>query len=688
MKYINYALIIAVALSFTTQSIEAKMSKEAHNLYQQACALEYKRNYTQAIEIMQKAIEINGDDAMLYTKIAGLYAERGDYNSALEAYNKALKIQPNDAFIYISVGGLYQNMQDYKAAFEAYNKAMTIFPSYKYNYLNMANVKYISKDYKKAIEYYDSFLAAYPEHIEANENLANSYLAIDKSEKACEIYARLLKNNAENFKDYFRYGIALFNTKKYEEAIPMLKQAIENDPSNTLAWADLALCYQNTGENEFALASFKKTFDLNPNLTALKFDYANLLGNMGLNEDAVIAYKEYTEAFPDDANAFKNLGLVYKALNKNELALLNLEKSYLKDPANTETQKLLARYYHEEKDFQKALKYYDLVLQHSPEDFDAKANKALVLHAQKNFPTAIDMYKDLLLVKENGRISKNLVSAQIAYGYYLLDRLDYSQATLYFKDALREAPEEASAYFGLAEASRHMGLNELALENYAIAIEKEPDNTTYYNALNDFKATIDPKEDEEVTEAEEVEQTQTTPSEQNEEVKKEAEENTDSTEEAPANLGYEGLIQKGYDFYQKGQYNEAIDFYSKAIILKPDDAVTMLKIGNIHNLLGNTEKATLFYEHATESNQEYADAWFNLGLTYAHAKRHKDCIKCFEKVIKLTPNYPYSYYALGLAYEAMGDNFNAIENYTLYKGFEADEKMLETIEAKIKALEN
>ena len=680
MKSINYALIIAVALSFTTQSIEAKMSKEAHNLYQQACSFEYKRNYNQAIEIMLKAIEINGDDAMLYTKIAGLYAERGDYNSALEAYNKALKIQPNDAFIYISVGSLYQNMQDYKAAFEAYSKAMTIFPSYKYNYLNMANVKYISKDYKSAIDYYDSFLAAYPEHLEANENMANSYLALEKSEKACEIYAKLYKNNPENFKDYFRYGIALFNTKKYEEAIPMLKKAIELDESNTLAWADLALCYQNIGENEFALASFKKTFDLNPNLTALKFDYANLLGNMGMNEDAVIAYKEYTEVFPDDANAFKNLGLVYRALEKRDLALLSLEKSYLKDPSNIETQKLLARYYHEEKDFSKALKFYDLVLQNAPSDFDARANKALVLHAQKNFPAAIDMYKDLLLVKGNDRISKNLVSAQIAYGYYLLDRLDYSQATLYFKDALRESPEEASAYFGLAEASKHMGLNELALENYTLAIEKEPDNTTYYNALNEFKSSLEPKLEENLEEA-----TETT-----EEVvaQEEQTENNEETIATPASLNYEGLIQKGYDLYQKGKYNEAVEFYSKAIILKPDDSITMLKIGNIYNLLGNTEKATLFYEHATEANQEYADAWFNLGLTYAHAKRHKDCIKCFDKVIKLTPNYPYSYYALGMAYEAIGDNFNAIENYTLYKGFETDEKMLEAVESKIKSLEN
>lgn len=678
MKYVNYALVIAIMLASPTLQVEAKMTKEAHSLYQQACSFEYKRNYQQAIDIMKKALEINGDDAMLYTKIAGLYAEIGDTNSALEAYNKALKIQPNDAFIYISIGGLYQNLQNYKAAFEAYSKATEIFPSYKYNYLNLGNVKYFSKDFKSAIEYYDSFLAAYPEHLEANENLANSYMAVGDDKRACEVYNKLYENHRENFKDYFRYGVALFNTKKYDSAIPMLQKAIELDESNTIAWADLALSYQNLGENDFSLAAFNKTFELNPNLAGLKFDYANLLGNMERYEDAITAYKQYVEAFPEDANAYKNLGLVYKNVGKNDLALLSLEKAYLKNPSCVETQKLLARYYHEAKDYQKAMKYYDLVLQASPEDFDIKANKALVLHAQKNYPAAIDMYKDLLLVKSNERIAKNLVSAQIAYGYYLLDRMDYSQAMLYFKDALRTSSEEGSAFFGIAEAAKSMGLKDIAFENYNLALEKEPDNKNYFDALNSYKEQLGlTDEDTDVVVEEIVESDKAEVNEPSN-----VEEKNSSTP-----LGYDGILKKANEYYQSGNYNEAINYYTKATIMNPEDSNTLLKIANIYNLIGNEEKSLAFYELSVDADEEFAEGWFKLGLSYAKAKRTKDSIRCFENVIKLTPDYPYSYYALGMAYEALGDNFNAIENYTLYKGFESDEKMLQTIDAKIQQLE-
>ena len=57
MKYINYALVIAMLLTISSPaSVEAKMTKEAHSLYQQACSFEYKRNYQQAIDIMKKAL--------------------------------------------------------------------------------------------------------------------------------------------------------------------------------------------------------------------------------------------------------------------------------------------------------------------------------------------------------------------------------------------------------------------------------------------------------------------------------------------------------------------------------------------------------------------------------------------------------------------------------------------------------
>ena len=57
---------------FSGVPAEAYMPPEANTLYQQACTLEYQHNFEEAILKIQEAIKIAGEDALLYTKLAGL----------------------------------------------------------------------------------------------------------------------------------------------------------------------------------------------------------------------------------------------------------------------------------------------------------------------------------------------------------------------------------------------------------------------------------------------------------------------------------------------------------------------------------------------------------------------------------------------------------------------------------------
>ena len=437
----------------------------------------------------------------------------------------------------------------------------------------------------------------------------------------------------------------------------MLEKALDDNPDDEAILAKLALSYQNIGENEKALETFKKTFELNPELTALKFDYANLLGNMDKNDEAIEQYKAYLTAYPDDPDAYRNLGLVYKKLNNNELALFNFEKSYSKDSSNNETKKELALCYHKKCDYVNALKFYDLALKSEPDNYELLANKALTLHAMDNYMTAIEIYKNLLEKQPNERLKQNLMAASIAYGYKLLDKQDYGQAILYFEDAIDLNDKEASAYFGLAQANEKMGCTEIALTNYEKAVSLAPGNREYNVALRDFKTANKAKL----------------------EVKK-----PQVNEQA---LGYDELIKKGDEAYKAQKYNDAIDYYTKAVVFTPQDKVTMLKIANLYKLVGNNTKALNFYNKILTLDAKNTDAYFNKGLILASQKNYDECIQCFEKVIELSPDYPYAYYSLGLAYEQKEDIDKALEYYYLYSGIEKDEKMLNVVNQKIKQLE-
>ncbi len=679
-KKLSISLLILLMAS-SVQYSEAKMTKEAHALYQQACNYEYKSDYNTAISIIQKAIAINGDDAMLYTKIAGLYSDIGSYEEALGAYKKAIKLRPNDAFIYISIGNILQTLGDYENAYNSYMQAQQIYPEYKYNYLNLANIEYFRKNYKKAIEYYNTFLSAYPEHQEASENLANVYYASNQPDKACDIYANVYKKYPTAFKDYANYGMALFDTKQYQAAVEILEKALVDNPENEAVLAKLALSYQNIDENEKAFATYQQVFKLNPKLVVLKFDYANLLGNMGKYDAAIEQYKEYLSAYPDDANAYRNLGLVYKKLDNNELALFNFEKSYSKDSSNVETKKELALCYHKKQDYVNALKYYDFALKTEPDNYELLANKALTLHAMDNYVAAIEIYKELLDKQPNDRIKQNLAAASIAYGYDLYEKQDYGQAILYFEDAINLDKNEASAYFGYAQANEKMGCIETALGSYEKAVSLAPSNPDYVKTLKEFKQ----KNKDIIAKGGVPEETVplTTSSAATKSLSDAA--SLKTTEAQP--LSYDELIKKGDEAYKQQKYEDAIDFYTKAVVFKPEDKVTMLKIANTYKLLGNNAKAISFYDKLLTIDANNTDALFNKGLVLANQKNYDEAINCFNSVIKLSPDYPYAYYSIGMAYEQKEDIEKALEYYYLYSGLEKDEKMLNVVNQKIKQLE-
>ena len=95
----------------------------------------------------------------------------------------------------------------------------------------------------------------------------------------------------------------------------------------------------------------------------------------------------------------------------------------------------------------------------------------------------------------------------------------------------------------------------------------------------------------------------------------------------------------------------------------------------------------IFYDKIISLDKDCTDAYFNKGLVFANQKKYDDAIKCFEKVTELSPDYPYAYYSLAMAYELKDMPQKAVEYYLLYTGIESDERMLNLVKQRIKELE-
>ena len=352
----------------------------------------------------------------------------------------------------------------------------------------------------------------------------------------------------------------------------------------------------------------------------------------------------------------------------------------------------MANCYHNKKEYASALKYYDEILIAKPDDNDIKLNKAIALHALKKYEEAIPLYQELLAKKNDKTIKDNLNTALVARGHELIDAQNYGLAVENFKTAIKNGYGDGYVYYGLAKAYRATGDNSKASENYEKAISIDPDKTVYSAEYSDFISTLyKPKVDVHTTQGNENELPSINITVENKDdvITKEAADQPAVKSTPVAMKQNEEFILEGDKNYKTNKYDAAIKNYQDALQLVPNDAVTLLKIGNIYKLQNDNTKAVNYYQKAIIVNPDYTDGWFNLGLSYANENNLIESQKSFERVISLDPdyNFGYAYYALGMALEHQGKKSEAVKNYKLFVKHNNDKDMINTVQSKIKELQ-
>jgi tetratricopeptide (TPR) repeat protein len=99
---------------------------------------------------------------------------------------------------------------------------------------------------------------------------------------------------------------------------------------------------------------------------------------------------------------------------------------------------------------------------------------------------------------------------------------------------------------------------------------------------------------------------------------------------------------------------------------------TFNAIGYEYFKKGQYEQAILEYNNALELNPQYVEAYVNRGNAYEAMGVHKDAIRDYNRAIELDPNYSGAYMNKGVVYARMGQYDQAISNIS--RGIDIDPK--------------
>ena len=128
-------------------------------------------------------------------------------------------------------------------------------------------------------------------------------------------------------------------------------------------------------------------------------------------------------------------------------------------------------------------------------------------------------------------------------------------------------------------------------------------------------------------------------------------------------LAADESFEKGFAYYELGNYNYAIDAYSKAIDLSPKDATAYKGRGITYDRLGNHTQAMKDYDKAIDLNPKSATAFIIRGAAYGLLGNDSQAIKDYDKAIELNPKDATAYECRGLAYASLGNYSQAIKDY-------------------------
>ncbi|RHZ70584.1 hypothetical protein Glove_269g64 [Diversispora epigaea] len=119
-------------------------------------------DYNKALEILNKLIEIDFNNAFVLYFRGEVYRLLAKYDKALKDMNKSLAINPNDIFALANRGEIYRKLKKYEEALEDVNKVLKKDPNCAWTLVTKGAIYYDMEKYEEAFTFLEKSLEIHP----------------------------------------------------------------------------------------------------------------------------------------------------------------------------------------------------------------------------------------------------------------------------------------------------------------------------------------------------------------------------------------------------------------------------------------------------------------------------------------------------------------------------------------------
>jgi tetratricopeptide (TPR) repeat protein len=264
-----------------------------------------------AIELFEKALEIDSNYALAHAGIAMGYAQRANrfgfvpawVDSARVMANRALGIDPDLAEAHVALGNAYLGSDEFSNALEAYHRAIEVNPNHADAAANIGLTYAYLRERAKALRWYKRSVALDPMRATTVVNMAWIYREIGAYAEAEQWCKRALQIAPDYLRAEFELSRTTLMRGNGRQALDQIRAALSKDPDSVMGLLTAGYVALFAGEDALAREYYEELIALAPesgHARAANMRLAYLLWKAGERDEATTKLSEYLTSLEDE----------------------------------------------------------------------------------------------------------------------------------------------------------------------------------------------------------------------------------------------------------------------------------------------------------------------------------------------------------------------------------------------------
>jgi tetratricopeptide (TPR) repeat protein len=207
----------------------------ANEHYRQSRVFQEEGRWAEAIEQLEKGIEIGPYNESARYSVGNLMLEHGEPDAIIDYFSKSAASDPKPQTSHYFWGRALAKKGDADGAIRQFQKALEIDPAHEMSQYQWGVVLEQQGDLEAALVHYEEASIIHPEFRAAHDACARLLDASGRSEDARRHRDQADRIEPGSNKAYLYWGRYLIEKGRYAAAIPELRKAIEADPDDAEA---------------------------------------------------------------------------------------------------------------------------------------------------------------------------------------------------------------------------------------------------------------------------------------------------------------------------------------------------------------------------------------------------------------------------------------------------------------------